>query len=218
MNVLNSQPNKILFLLLVLMTSAQIALCQDDKPRLSYWRSGGFYETGNANTSDRGKSKVGNAVGIEINVNPVYEGADNGEKLVLGWSLNGTFGFNFTKKQLRPVSLDLGVWSAYQLNDDIEFGLQYCFLGVYGFQNTQFAGSKLSPAVKFKNFQLTFARSGDGFIRGCFVPRFDNNAIHSAEFAYYVKKFIIGTRLNHYKFGYTTTDEFRIFFAVNQGS
>jgi len=217
MNVLVFQFSKKLFLMLALTTVARTAFCQDEQRRLSYWRYSGFYETGKVSTTDGGTSNAGNAFGIEINVNPMYDGIDTGDKFVLGWSLNGTFGFNFSKTTLRPVSLDMGVWGGYQLNDDIEFGLQYCFLGVYGLQTTQLAGSKLSPAVRFRNFQLTLARSGDGMIRGCFVPRFDNNAIHSAEFAYYFKNFIIGTRLNHYKFGYTTTDEYRIFFAVNQG-
>lgn len=201
--------NKVILLLILL--SAQWTMAQS--PRLSFWRTSAFYETGSTKALDGTTNSVGNAAGVEINVNPTYDGFETGDKIVVGWSLNGTFGYNFLQRSLRPWRFDIGFWGGYMVTDDIEVGMQYCFLGVYAWQTYQVFGSTISPAVKYKNFQLTLSRAGDGALTGCFVPRFNSDAIHSGELMYCFKQFMVGGRVT----SYADTNEFRILFAKNFG-
>lgn len=187
--------------------------------RLSFWRMGLLYETGNTdNPTTGGKESIGSAYGIELNINPVYPGSEGNDKANIGWTLNSSFGYNTTSKNLRPYNFQIGFWGGYLLSDKVELGLQYCFLGVYGYQKMAHFGSHMSLAARVGKMQITTGRSGAGAIVGFISPRFDDTPQHFIEASYFVYSGItIGARYTNYSFGTVTSNEYRFFIAQTLG-
>ena len=204
----------------ILFVCALLAVVQSSAQefnRLSFSRFGLFYEAANQNLDD---SKQIQAAGFEINVNPMYNQCDEDDPFVLGWSLNLQMGWNFTNANLAPYVFDIGIWGAYLLNDNIEVGLRYDPLGIYGYQYAAQFGSSLSPAIRAYKFQLVLTRAGEGVFYGCFIPKSPDNfsAQHSAELSFFLTDaLIIGARYTNYKWGGTGCNEWRFSLCVNMG-
>lgn len=190
--------------------------------RLSFFRSGLFYETGTQKTTNPdGSYSFGPATGLDISVNPTYDQVDPKDAFNLGWSLNCVMGYNFKEKRIRPYVFNIGLWGGYMLNDNIEIGAQYGFLGVYGYQNWDVFGSHISPAIRIQNLQLVYGRSGDGIGYGCIKPRFGGKVQHYFEASYFVYHgLMLGARLTSYTramSGPNDVREYRFFVAMNLG-
>jgi hypothetical protein len=191
-------------LLLFLLAGLHGAALGQDFPRLTYWRMGLFYQTGHERYASVGgsDSNLGHTAGFEAYVNPAYPGFDDSDPLLVGWSLNGWLGWNFTRSQLSAYGLDIGVWSSYQLTEKLEVGVQYSFLGVYAFESASHLGSAIRPAVRFGRFQCTLARSGSRAVYGWLAPKDTRylSAQHSAELAWsFSPKFMLAGRILGYR-------------------
>jgi hypothetical protein len=217
------------FILLICCFSLQIAEAALPLPyssktinRLSFFRTGLFYETATQKTTNPdGTYSFGPAAGIDISVNPPYEQIEPKDKASLGWSVNCVMGYNFQEKKIRPYVFNIGFWGGYMLNDQIEVGAQYCFLGVYGYQNWQIFGSHISPAIRIQNLQLVYGRSGDGMVYGCIKPRFGAKVQQYFEASYFIYKGLtLGARMTSYTramSGPNDMREYRFFLAMNMG-
>lgn len=190
--------------------------------RLSFFRTGLFYETANQKTTNPdGIYSFGPAAGLDLSVNPIYLNSDPKDAFNLGWSLNCVMGYNFQEKKIRPNVFNIGIWGGFMLNDQIEVGAQYCFLGAYGYQNWQVFGSHISPAIRIQNLQLVYGRSGDGIGYGCIKPRFGAKVQQYFEASYFIYEGLtLGARLTSYTramSGPNDTREYRFFLAMNMG-
>ncbi len=199
--------------------AAPVAAKSNEIQRLSFFRMGLLYETGTKKSYNPDQSySFGPATGVDISVNPPYNYDSEKEPATLGWSLNCVMGYNFKEKQIRPYVFNTGFWGAYMFNDNLELGLQWCFLGVYGYQDRAHFGSHISPAIRIQKLQIMLGRSGAGAIIGCFKPRFNDYPQHYIEASYFVYEGLtLGGRYTAYRWGVSDTREIRIFVAMNMG-
>jgi hypothetical protein len=203
------------FLLLFICSNLQ-AQSNNEKGRISYARVGLFYETSKDDSTDY----QGNTLGFELFVNPTYVDYIPEERFNLGWSLNLLMGWNITRENLGPYRFDIGIWGGYLINDFIEVGAQYCFLGAYAYQDMSFFGSSLSPAVKVGPAQLIWYRAGSGAFYGWFIPKYhkEHTTANGLELTVDLfKGLLVGCRLNTYEFGEIRSTEFRVLMAINFG-
>jgi hypothetical protein len=217
--MISQHPFKILATICLLLSGINAfadapLLKKKELPRLSYNRYGLFYETGTLKYPN-GESKI-SAPGFEMLLSPPYD--DGEENVTLGWTVDLVLGYNMKSGKVRPYIFDIGFWGRSRIGDKMEWGLQYCFLGVYGYQGGDQFGSSISPAFRYKRIQAKFTRAGEGAVRGCFVPRFPKEftAQHSFELSYITPFGIaVGTKYTRYRFGLTEAREIRIFAAIS---
>lgn len=213
---LHPMKNLTLLFVLLLLCNYSIGQSTKEKGRISYSRVGLFYETEMLGNGENN----GTTLGFELSFNPTYGDYRPEERFNLGWSLNLLMGWNFEGQNLGPYRYDIGIWGGYLINEHIEVGAQYCFLGAYAYQNASAFGSSLNPAVKVGPVQLIWYRAGAGAFYGWFIPKYASEQSTANGFELssdFFKGLIIGGRINTYERGGNRSNEVRFFAAINMG-
>ena len=120
-------------------------------------------------------------------------------KFKLGWCINSQLGYGKLKTvegydggKWFPYGVDIGFIGRYRMNQNVEFGFHYSFLGLYSYSQYAFFGAGASLRMRLWRFQLEYGREGDGIIRGAFVPKYDSRTLHSFGLTYLTKFNITG--------------------------
>lgn len=205
-----------LILFVTLYCNVAQAQATKERARISYARVGLFYETAMLGNGENN----GTTLGFELFVNPTYSDYIPEERFNLGWSLNLLMGWNFEGDNLAPYRYDIGIWGGYLINDFIEVGAQYCFLGAYAYQNASAFGSSLNPAVRVGPAQFIWYRAGTGAFYGWFIPKYASEQTTANGFELSFDLFhglVLGSRFNTYARGGYRSNEVRFFAAINLG-
>jgi hypothetical protein len=206
----------LLWFFLSIYTKVECKVIPKSSPRLTFSRISVAYLSGNQKSQFSGNENLGNGVGFEGLLNPLYNYKDindNDDNIAIGWSYNTRLGWNFTKNRVCSFGEDIGFWGAKMIGPNIEVGIQYSFLGYGVYQKLSFWGSKIQGAVRWKNLQFTYIREGAGAFYGCIKtknsPYMSN--IHGLELTYLTNKRIFSSlRRVYYSFGKDKISETQI--------
>lgn len=191
----------VLILFFSIYSSYVNAQQSDNVHRLSFYEFGIYYANGSTSSiSTNSSSPIGNTIGIVTNLNPTYNNYEETDPFRLGWSANVAVAWNFTNQKAARDNLDIGMWMSKLLNKNLEFGLQYSFLGVYGYQNISFFGSSAQAAVRVTDFQLTYSREGEGVFTGFISSKNAGFNTNSVSLKYFLgKKLFVASRYTTYR-------------------
>lgn len=168
-----------LLLLLCFFGISSGAAAQDSYPLMNFMRVYAFADRPH-NVSDRDTS-TGLGGGGNFTLAVPYSDFDPAtDKVRLGWlaQIQAGYGKVGGSGHWIPYVFDIGMWGSYYASRDFEAGLQYSFLGIYGYNRYAFFGSSMIAKVRVWRMQVEVGREGAGLVSGFIAPKFNSAAIH----------------------------------------
>jgi hypothetical protein len=106
-----------------------------------------------------------------------------------GWHVSLGLGYGSGQGKTHiPLIFDLGIDAGTSALKLADVSIAYSFLGRYHYANYGFVGSHVGLKGRWNLIEGEVTRQGDGFITGCFSPRFGSAAVHT----YGVRAFVWG--------------------------